>query len=300
MKRFICLGMMFLSSVGFAKTPEEIRQQIKNKMSERHPENIDGFWSQFGTDALPVLQKLYSESQTPFERAWLMDGMSRFDDPAVAEALKKTIRTEDQDVLRRKAVSGLVRSQGEKALEFVEPYLKDPDPQMRQATAQAIQRFASDSARGRDRIRRFLDEEPLAWVKTQVNQVAPGSSGAQTMKLKREESIYSETPPARPLPSPLPPADWAGNWKGVWMQGVQGVPAQLKLQLLNRTALEKKDSAPQIWRLELKVPKKSRQELAEKDYDWATFVTPKGHWLELRSKKTDAVFIGHQPVKSTP
>lgn len=271
-----------------ARTPEEIRTLIKGKMSERHPEGAEAFWNSLGPEALPVLKQLYAETTNAFERTWLLDGLSHFDDPAIGTLLQSEIPAQKDNVMKRKQLGALIRSQGEAAFEFAEPYLNDADPNVRKTVAQGLTQYGGGGARVQKRLQEYLKAEKEPWVRDAVAKVR-----AVPKTLKREGSIYAEPAPVAPTPTPLPQKSWAGEWKGAWITPGKNSAANLQLTLLN----EKATPAEQKWRIELKLPKQSKQELKERDLEISVFPGQSVHWLEIRSKKLDAVFIAHRPAK---
>ena len=271
-----------------ARTPTEIRQAVQGKMRERHPDQIEEFWNALGPEALPVLKRMYSETAIPFEKTWIMDGLSHFDDPSIGALLEGEIPKEQDEVMRKKMLSSLIRSQGESAYDFAESYLQDADPHVRQAVAQALKQYGGGGDRVQKRLKDFLQEEKEPWIKTAVE-----NTQAVAKTLKREDSIYAEKTKAIPAPSPLPQANWAGDWKGAWITPTKNSAASVTLVLVNEKATE----AQQKWRIELKLPKQSKQDLKERDIEIAVFAGTSVHWLEIRSKKTDAVFIAHRNIK---
>jgi hypothetical protein len=288
----LAMSVLFLLTIAAlqaqARTPDEIRTAIKGKMSERHPEGTEEFWNSLGPEALPVLKQMYSATTNGFERAWLLDGLSHFDDPSVGELLQAEIPGQKDNVLKRKQLGALIRSQGEAAYEFAEGYLNDPDPNVRKAVAQGLTQYGGSGTRVQKRLQEYLKGEKESWVRDAVAKVH-----AVPKTLKQERNIYAEPSPAAPTPTPLPQKSWAGEWKGAWITPGKNSAANVQLTLVN----EKATPAEQKWRIELKLPKQSKQDLKERDLEISVFEGPTVHWLEIRSKKSDAVFIAHRRSK---
>lgn len=284
---FLVLIAAISAGPASARTPDEIRIAIKGKMSERHPDRLEEFWNSLGAEALPILKQMYGETQNGNERGWLLDGISHFDDPSIAKMLESEISKQDDDVLKRKQLSALIRSQGEGAYEFVEPYLRDQDPNIRKAVAQGLKQYGGNSGRVSKRLQEYLSSEKVAWVKDSV-----AKTQAAAKSPLGERNIYSEPTPAPPAPTPLPPKNWAGEWKGAWITPDKKSEAVVNLVRTNGTT----EIQPQ-WRIELKLPKKTKMELKAADIEMSVFQSATAHWLEIRHKKLDAVFIAQRKAK---
>ncbi len=164
------LLFVLAATSSFALNRDEIRDAIQNEINQRHPNPSPNFWENLGTDAIPVIKQMYGETNDVYIKSWLIEGMSHFNDTTMTSILKNDIRSTDDEVMKKKMLSSLIRSQGEEALEFVEPYLKDEDAHVRLAVAQALNERGGE--RSRKRIEAFQREEKVAWVKTGVNDPA--------------------------------------------------------------------------------------------------------------------------------
>lgn len=286
--RWLILLIASVASLNaFALTPEQIRIAIQGKMSERHPEKINEFWDKLGPEALPVLKQMYQETQNGNERGWLLDGMSHFDDASVATLLQSDIPKQEDEVLKRKQLSALIRSQGEAAYDFVEPYLDDEDPQIRKAVAQGLKQYGGSSKRIAGRLQDYLNSEKVPWVKDAVMKTQMVAKVQQPSR-----NVFAEVAAVEPSPTPLPQKNWEGEWRGVWI-----TPDKKSEAVVNLVRINDKDAAVSQWRIELKLPKKSKMELKGPENELSVHQSAKAHWLEIRSKKMDAVFIAHRKAK---
>jgi hypothetical protein len=269
-----------------AATVDEIRAQIKNKMADRHPGDSSDFWSQLGPTAVPVIEQMYGETQSVYQKSWLIDGMAHFQDPSIGTLLEDQIQSDGgNDVLKRKMLDSLVESQGDTAAAFAEPYLKDSDAQTRLAVARALKKYTTNE-QTKKKLSDFDTNEKLAWVKTDYEKADDASTGL----LKRNGSIYAPGDAPVPLPTPLPEKAWAGEWKGIYVTADKSSVANLTLKLLK----EKATPAEQKWKIELKLPKQTAYEIKEKNVEIVYYQTAQGHWLEIRNKKEDSVFIAQK------
>lgn len=289
---FLCaLGFWLGSTPAQAKTPEEIRGAIQNEIRQRHPNPPPNFWNNLGLEALPVIKQMYRTSEDVNEKSWLVGGMSFFDDPETTQLLKSEITSGDDEVLKKKMLAALMQSQGDSEYDFVEPYLKDEDAHIRMAVAQGLKNMSSD--RARKRLEAFYQQERLAWVKEGVQK----SKTEDVMKIKRADDRVSDSKKeimVVPVPTPMPEKDWAGEWKGVYVTPSKTGPTNVFL-----TYNPKPTTALPKWKVELRQPKRAKQELSEKDFDIVYYQTATSHWLEVRNKKADSVFIG-QKGKTKP
>ncbi|MBS1958821.1 MAG: HEAT repeat domain-containing protein [Bdellovibrionales bacterium] len=279
------LVLMLLAQIfpAQAMTESEIRGAVQGLISQRHPDHVEDFWASLGPDALPVLKKMYRESQSVTEKSWIMDGLSHYDDPSVGELLENDITRSQDEVMRKKMLASLIRSQGEAAYDFAQKYLDDEDPHVRQAVAQGLKQYGGNSPRVRKRLDDYMKGEKESWVKVAVDKTQAVS---HTLKQERNPYQLDSASPV-PSPTPLPEASWTGEWKGAWITPTKNSAANVQLTLVNAKAT----ADQQKWRIELKLPKESKRELKEKDLSITVFQSARGHWLEIRDKKNDAVFI---------
>lgn len=166
---FTGLWFGFENSV-LAKTPT--RERIESEFSKRHPQdssqNISDFWKTLPQDAPQVLLEMLSEGPGPLYRARILEGLGHFQSEEISGALKKEIEQTKNSIFKKKALGALVHSEGARALEFVEPYLKSEDPHLRKEVAKSLQLFALNGEKSeavQNRLSEFVRNEKLEWVK---------------------------------------------------------------------------------------------------------------------------------------
>jgi hypothetical protein len=294
MKNLKSLTVLFFVSIllqtaALAATPAEIKAEIQNQISQRHPNPPEDFWEKLGPDAVPVIKQMYKESNDAYAKSWLVDGMGHFDDPEITSILKSQIASTDNEVLKKSMLSSLIRSQGDGVYDDVEPYLKDKDPHIRLAVATGLRDHA-DSERARKRLEEFNRQEKVAWIKEGLKQKKEADLLA-VKKTGEDERITNDAP--KPSPTPLPEKAWAGEWKGAYITPKKNTAAIVNLTLLNEKP--KKDEAK--WKIDLKLPKQARRELREKDVEIVYYQTASSHWVEVRNKKDDSIFIGQRKTQ---
>ena len=274
----IAVLTFFLFSVSAqALTSEEIKEAIHSRMSERHPEPIAGFWENLGPEALPVIKEMYKATSSPIEQSWLIDGLSHFSDPSVGELLKASISNSDNAVFKKKMVAALIESQGDSSYSFVEPYLKDKDPHIRLAVAKGMQKYMSYTT-AQTRLTQYKKDETEVWVKADFDKGDPELD----TRMKRGTSIFKPESTEAAL-KPLPEKEWAGEWKGVWVSPKKSGAATATLTFLDKS-----------WKVELKLPKQTKYELKRDQLEVVYYQTAHAHWIEVRSKKDDSVFIAQK------
>ena len=260
-----------LASATQAATPDEIRSAVRNEMSQRHPEPTDSFWSHFGPEAVPVLREMYSESHSYFEKSWLIDGLGHFSDPSVGTFLESEISGASNVIFKKKLLNSLVQSQGEAALGFVEPYLRDSNPHIRLDVARSIQRYASGK-KAEAILAKFSENEKMPWVRSELKRT---SSAPAILK-------------AIPSPTPLPESAWSGKWEGTYLTPEKSVKAVLELTLLNSAA----EGLARKWKVELRLSGAAPFEVKGKPVEINCFQTAHRHWLEVRNSADDGIFMG--------
>ncbi|MBC7397732.1 MAG: HEAT repeat domain-containing protein, partial [Bdellovibrionales bacterium] len=207
--------------------------------------------------------------------------LSHFSDPSVGDLLKTSIQGSDNAVFKKKMISALIESQGESSYDFVEPYLKDKDPHVRLAVAKGMQKYMS-YATAQPRLTRYKKEENEAWVKADLDKPDPD----QDQRKKRSGSVFEPVVPDVAIKA-LAEKDWAGEWKGVLISPKRSGPAVASLTYLEKS-----------WKVELKLPKQSKYELKRDQVEVVYYQSAHAHWIEVRSKKDDTVFIAQK--KGTP
>lgn len=274
-----------------ARTEAEIRESIRGFVSQRHPGPSDAFWKELGPDSVPVIRRMYQESSSNIEKSFLIDGLSRFSDAATGDFLKNAVESSGDEVTRKKLLSAVIRSQGEVAFDFVEPYLKDADPHVRMAVASGLKDF-SQNEKVKQRLDRFRKEEKKPWVLAGMDR---GQKDIEIQRPRRPESPI----PAGNQPSgesnqksaglkPLLEKDWAGTWKGQLLSSGNPVAVEASLMIADASA------KPLSWKVLLSLPKKVKQEWRSGDFTVHYFMSNLSHWIELRHPKLDAVFIAQK------
>ncbi len=269
---------MFWFDPAVARNTEEIKSEIYAQMHERHPKPDAEFWAGLGTESVPVLKEMYRASTSPIEKAWVIEGLSHFSDSSISEVLKEDIKTSDNAVFKKKMISALIQSQGDSVFDFVEPYLSDKDPHIRLAVAIGMQRqMAGDAVQ--KRLAKFKADESLSWVKDDLKretEIAP-------VLMKRSGSAI-DARRETDQPKALNENDWAGDWNGVYVS--QSKP---KIGILT---LSREKGKEKSWKAELKFKKMSKYELKREGIEIVYSQSAHLHWIEVRNKKEDAVFIG--------
>ncbi len=274
------LNFIFLLSAFFvldakALTKDEIKAEIYSQMNERHPKPVGDFWTHLGPEALPVIKEMFQASTSPVEKSWLIDGLAHFSDESVGDLLKNEIKSSDNAVFKKKMVGALIESQGDASYDFIEPYLNDKDPHVRLAVAQGMKRYMS-SGRAQARLEKFKGDETQAWVKSDFEK----SNANGPMLMKRAGSVYEPKDEVVSV-KPLPEKEWAGEWSGVYIT-----------QLKPKTAVATLTQVEKNWKVDLKLPKQSKYELKREGLEILYYQSARMHWIEIRNKKEDAVFIG--------
>jgi hypothetical protein len=287
------IGWFFCQSSAWALTPDEIRNEIRSQMSQRHPGPTGPFWQRLGPEALPVIRQMYQETQSSYEKSWLMDGLSHFSDPAAGDLLRSDAEKEQNSVMKKKLLSAYVSSQGDAALEFIEPHLSSHDPHIRKALARAIRDHVSPEKAG-PVLARFRANEKEDWVVRGLEE----KPDPALLNRKRPESVGVAPAPSHngsknggqaPL-KPLSEKELAGEWRGIEV----GPKRSGNVKVVFSKVEDPKTSK---WKVEWTVPGKPKRTYLQPDFEWNTFQTGQDHWLEIRIKQEDTVFLSRKPGK---
>jgi hypothetical protein len=273
----LCLTILFPLQASQALTLDQVKAAVFEKMRDRHPQSDPAFWTNLGPEAVPYLEQMYAGSNSPTEQAWILDGLSHYSDPSIGPFLQGQIQSSDNDVFKKKMLFTLIASQGDSAFNFVEPYLKDSDPHVRLEVAKGMQRYMTGFPKAASRLKLFNEEEKETWVKKDLEQATQGPVGT----MKRAGTILSDEVEIKVLAE----KDWAGDWIGVWISAKKTAKGTVTL-----TRLEKEKS----WKVVLKVSKQTAYELKRDGMEVLVYNSTHLHWIEVRNKKDDSVFIGQR------
>lgn len=270
-----------LGDPAFALTPEEIRAEIRSQMALRHPGDSGPFWDRLGPESVPVLRQMYQESTSSHERSWLIDGLSRFNDPGVGELLRSEVEKTENAVMKKKLLSAYVQSQGDAALGFVEPYLSSPDPHIRKALFRAIGAHVS---RGKSEavLARFRANEKEAWVLEAGVEGTDRSEGG--LRKRPPQGVVRPGSDVEKSARPGSRQDLEGEWSGLMIGPKRSVPAKVRLQWKNGK-----------WSVELSRPRIAKMVFDLPEAELIHFSTAKDHWVEIRRSAEDAVFLARKP-----
>jgi hypothetical protein len=270
---------------------ESIRSSIQNQINQRHPSLPSGFWEGLGTAAIPVIKQMYAESTSANEKTFLIDGLGHFDDPSVAAFLENEVKATQNEVLRKKLLSAVIQSEGERAFEFVEPYLKDSDGHIRLSVARGLMAHEQNE-KIKKRMAEFKAKEKSSWVLADLKKLGPTESLQKTRK-QLDASPVKDVGTVKPVMTtkiipPLPEKNWAGIWRGTYVTENKMILMEANLVLADS------NSNPLKWRVEYKMPKQVKQEWKSGEFTTHYFQTNRAHWIELRNAKLDIVFLAQR------
>jgi HEAT repeat protein len=100
------------------------------------------------------------ESSTPELRARAVSSLSYLGDPRATAELRQVLHGAQSSLLVRTALFALSRAQGAGAVSEVSPYLRDANPTVRLAAAEALGRIGSPAARAALQQRRGIETDP--------------------------------------------------------------------------------------------------------------------------------------------
>ena len=284
------LGFGFWLPDARALTPDEIRSEIRSQMSQRHPGPTGPFWDRLGVEALPVVRQMYQETKSSYEKSWLIDGLSHYSDPAVGDLLRADAEKEQNSVMKKKLLSAFVQSQGDASLEFIEPHLASPDPHIRKALARAIRDHVSPE-KAAPVLARFRANEKEEWVSRVLEEKAdPGLLNRRRAETDEGGGFGMKKPPPAVLLKPWTEKELAGNWVGIEISPKRSGGAKVFFSKVE-------DPKSPKWKVELTVSNKTKRTYLQPDFEWSTFQTGQDHWLEIRIKQEDTVFLARKPAK---
>lgn len=280
------------------RSEDSIRSAIQYQISQRHPSLPTGFWENLGTEAVPVIKKMYAESTNANEKSFLIDGLSHFSDSSTGSFLEHEVEATQNEVLKKKLLSAVIQSEGESSFDFVEPYLKDSDAHIRLSVASGLTPFDQND-RIQQRLAEFRAKEKTPWVLAELKRTPPSESLQKPRKIL--EARASKGSPGAGLAAksvvetvkvipPLPEKSWAGLWRGSYVTENKVILVEGNLVLLDGA------SVPMKWKVEYKLPKQVKQDWKNGEFTLNYFQTNRAHWIEIRNPKTDTVFLAQRKV----
>ena len=135
---------LWSTSLCWALTDLEIRNEIQGVLKIRHPSESAIWWKSLGPHAPNVIISLYQESQNIYHRVRLIDALSWYDDPGAIEFLKNEAETQKNHVIQAAAVRAIGTSQGVKEREYLSDSLQNESLQVRKEAFRHLQRFGTD------------------------------------------------------------------------------------------------------------------------------------------------------------
>jgi len=239
-----------------------------------------------GPEAVPVIKQMYSQSTNANERSFLIDGLAHFNDSATGTFLENEVSSSQNEVLKKKLLSAVIQSEGERSFDFVEPYLKDADGHIRLAVASGLKAFDQND-KINQRLAEFKAKEKTAWVLAELKKTAPKEVLQKTKKSVLVPKAPVETVKTVPI---LPEKSWAGIWRGSYITENKMILVEANLTLVDST------TTPLKWKVEYKLPKQVKQEWKSGEFSLNYFQTNHAHWIEIRNPKMDIVFLAQRKM----
>ena len=137
------LILLFISFFANAGSRESIRESIEQVISERHPTDKKETWFAMGEDAPNVIMEMLGEGVDAYKRVRLLEALGNFKSSEVSEFLKREAKNAKNPQYRMSSVKGLLKSEGEGAIEFAKEFLEDSDPDVQKIVAQSIKRLGT-------------------------------------------------------------------------------------------------------------------------------------------------------------
>jgi len=282
----IVLLLGILNPAQAEKSEDSIRSAILYQISQRHPSLPAGFWEGLGSDAVPVIKQMYSQSTNANERSFFIDGLAHFNDSATGTFLENEVSSSQNEVLKKKLLSAVIQSEGERSFDFVEPYLKDASGHIRLAVASGLKVF-DQNEKINQRLAEFKAKEKTAWVLAELKKTAPKEVLQKTKKSVLVPKAPVETVKTVPI---LPEKSWAGIWRGSYITENKMILVEANLTLVDST------TTPLKWKVEYKLPKQVKQEWKSGEFSLNYFQTNHAHWIEIRNPKMDIVFLAQRKM----
>lgn len=189
----------------WAKSAQEIEQEVRTAIQQRHPTDTPDWWRGLGPEAPGVLISLFQSSTKIYEKVRLLDALAWFDDPVATEFLKKQVRETNESALKMSALRSVGVSQGAEQADFLSRYLNDRDPQVRIVAARAIQTAAQNGdERSKAHLEAYRKNENTMWVLNRLDGKTPAPPRSKTFRMVASTGSHVDD-------------QFIGYWKGQWL-----------------------------------------------------------------------------------
>lgn len=225
--KWVLISLLLLSptlsiDVSQAQTNEsEIQEKVEAVLSSRHPSETDFWWRSLGPSAPQILIKMYQEKTSTYHKMRLIDGLRAFKDhPDAVQFLLKELGEQKQSAIRKNLIESVIAQNSPGALQAVEPFLSDEDPQVRFVTARALKRLNTSEAKSM--LSLYQQNEKQSWIVKRLNKepVPVASLSPAASSLDTEKSQFS------------------GTWQGYWLYDHAGqmltIPAEYSVAWADR------------------------------------------------------------------
>lgn len=205
-------GISVLSSQAHAQTPtpSELEQQIKQILFIRHVEDAQKRWQALDKSAVPVIQRMYAESNSNIQKLRLSEGLRFFkEDPATLPFYERELQNTQDALIKSSLITSYAMVRGEDSAAVLSPFLQDSDPQVRSAAAMALREMKNSDTQ--KMLKTWYTSEKEDWIKTKYR------GQKADFRAMADETVAEAK-------------DFSGKWKGSWTTaGGKNYPAVLEI-----------------------------------------------------------------------
>ncbi len=140
------ITLLVLAHGAWAHSEYEMRENISQVLSHRHPSESGTWWKSLGPSAVPVILQMYQEEVNIYRRIRLLDALAWFDVPDAVQFLKRTANESSNDVIKCSAVNSIIRSQGMREERFISKVLRSESSSLKITAARALDELEDERA----------------------------------------------------------------------------------------------------------------------------------------------------------
>lgn len=201
MAPWIFLALFYISATASALTDMEIQTRVEEALGARHPTQDAIWYRNLGSNAPPVLMRMYQGSTNTYHRIRLVEGLSAFsDDPSVANFLRQELKDNKQSAERRSLAESLYKHSKEKSLEDLQGLLSDEDPQMRKKVAHLFKKTPGEKAK---RVyEHYRQQEKESWILADLDKTPRHFEPLKITGSTEDQKFHS----------------WQGAWQGLLLK----------------------------------------------------------------------------------
>ncbi len=167
----LVLGLVVTSTALAQNTSKKVATLLSGVESEP----TEAQWKALGAEGAAELIKVAGDAnQTVIKRGRALSALQHFRSPQTSELLRGILKDEEiPNLLKRKALHSLAKTENNKALDAIEPALADDSSRMREAAIKALADIGTEDARKLMKLRLGVEKSDYIRERLRTALAAP-------------------------------------------------------------------------------------------------------------------------------